>query len=127
MVDRASLGIRDVDLMGNLKCALSQPAALSGFGSGLSNAVCRVAKGGDENEMVDRLGCHWTERRLLVDLCGGRQDGLKQESVAKRSSKWNGSRVISDSIWLCTRACRVRGRLRQIHLAHQPRVSYRSS
>lgn len=42
-----------------------------------SVAVCRVAKGGDEDEMIDRLGCHWADRRLLVEDAAVDRQGRK--------------------------------------------------
>jgi hypothetical protein len=54
-----------VDCMGNPKSALSDIAARRSStikrDIGASVAVCRVAEGGDEDEMIDRLGCHWTD------------------------------------------------------------------
>jgi hypothetical protein len=56
--------------MGNPESALSDIAARRSStikrDIGASVAVCRVAEGGDEDEMIDRLGCHWTDVRLLV-------------------------------------------------------------
>jgi hypothetical protein len=78
-VDRAGLGIRYVDCMGNPESALSDTAARRSStierDVGTSVAVCRIAEGGDQYEMIDRLGCHRTDGRLLVGAAAvDRQD-----------------------------------------------------
>lgn len=64
--DRAGVGFGSVDLMGNsqggvIGCAL---AALRAGVRQASHAVCRVAEGGNEDEMVEGAGCHWADGRL---------------------------------------------------------------
>ena len=62
MADRARLGMRYVDCMGN---ALSEPEEVAAVSTirylgwrVLSVAVGRVAEGGDEDEVVGGFGCH---------------------------------------------------------------------
>lgn len=59
--DRAGVGFGSVDLMGNQGRVIGW--RWHGCGQA-SDAVCRIAEGGDEDEIVEGPGCHWADGRL---------------------------------------------------------------